>query len=98
MRDVAVAGPHLEARDALVDQERGDQLALAARGVLLAGGGEQNDEVRMVGVADEVLGAVDDEVVALAHRGGLHAAQVRARARLGHRQAIDALAAHAGSR
>ena len=57
-------------------------------------GGEQDDVVGVVGVADEVLGAVDDEVAAALHGRGLHAAQVRAGARLGHRQALDALAAH----
>jgi len=35
-----------------------------SRQVLLAARGEQDDEIGMIGVADEVLGAVDDEVPA----------------------------------
>ena len=31
---------------------------------LLARGGEQNDVIGMIGVADEMLGAVDDEIAA----------------------------------
>ena len=80
---------------ALVDEEGGHLLARPRAAFLDAGGRQQDHEVRVVGMADEMLGAVDDEVVAVAHRGGLHAAQVRAGARLGHRQAVGALAAHA---
>src|SRR2546430_8911123 len=94
MRDVLIPGPDLETWRAGVDQERADEFTLAARGLLLTGGGKQDHEVRMVGVTDEVLGAVDDEVAAPRQCRGLHAAQVRARLRLAHRQALGALAAH----
>ena len=67
MRDIAVAVAHHEARMALVDEEGGDELLLAARRVFLARGGEQDDEVGDIGMADEMLGAVDDEVIALLH-------------------------------
>ena len=70
------------------------ELALAARRVLLARSGKQDDEVGMVGVADEVLGAVDDEVIALLYRARLHAAQIGTGLRLGHGQALDTLAPH----
>ena len=51
------------------------------------------DEVRDVGVADEVLGAVDHVVGAVATREGLHRAHVGAGLGLGHREAVDPLAA-----
>ena len=88
MRDVAVAGPDLEARRALVDQESGHQPAFAARGLFLAGDREQDDEIRVIGMADEVLGAVDDEIRAALDRAGLHAAHIRSGPRLGDRQAF----------
>ncbi len=47
-------------------------------------------------MADEMLGAVEHPVVAILHGGRLHAAQVGAGARLGHRQAVPFLAADAG--
>ena len=67
MRDVAVAVAHGEARRALVDEEGGDLLALAARRLFLAGRHEADGEVGDVGMADEVLRAVEDEVVAVLH-------------------------------
>src|SRR5205085_1159933 len=78
MRDVLVPGPDLETGRAGVDQKGGDEFTLAARGILLAGGGKQDHEVRMVGVTDEVLGAVYDEVAAPRQCRGLHAAQLLA--------------------
>jgi hypothetical protein len=68
---------------------------LPARGVFLAGREIGDHEVGLVGMGDEVLGAVQHPVIAVLHRRCLHAAQVRARARLGHRHAVDLLAAHA---
>ncbi len=59
-----------------VHQEGGDLLALAAGRTLLAGGSEQDDKIRVVGVADEVLGAIDDEIATVGDRRGAHAAQV----------------------
>ena len=56
--------------------------------------GEEDHEVGRVGVADEVLGSRDDPVGAVADRPGAHAAQVRTRLRLGHREALGALAGH----
>ena len=53
-------------------------------------------EIGDVGMADEMLGAVQHPVVAVLHGGRLHAAQVGAGARLGHRQAVPFLAADAG--
>jgi hypothetical protein len=66
--------------------------------VFLAGGGEEDDEVGDVGVADEVLDAVDHPVAVRRDGGGLHAAQVRACAGLGHGQAVGTLARTQGSR
>ena len=48
----------------------------------------------MQAVRDERLGAVDDVVVAVAHGGGRDAAEIRAGARLGHRDRAHELAAH----
>jgi hypothetical protein len=96
VRDVAVTRPHLEAGRAHVDQKRGHELAAASRRLLLARGSEQNHEIRMIDMTDEMLGAVDDEVVALLHGGGLHAAQIGTGLRLAHGQTLDPLTAHGG--
>ena len=93
--DRPVARADLEARGAPVDEEAGDPLLASRPGLLLPGGDEGDDEVGEVRVADEVLGAVDHEVAAVAPREGLHAPHVGARVRLGHREGIDLLAAHA---
>ena len=77
-------------------QKRGDELALAARRVLFARSGKENDKIGVIGMADEMFRAVDDEVAAAPSGAGFHAAQVRARAGLGHRQAFGLLAAHGG--
>src|SRR5690606_9906340 len=87
---------HGEARRSLVDEKGGDLLALAAWAVLLARGHEDDGKSGDVGVADEMLGAVEDPVVAVLTRGGLHAAQIRPRAGLGHGEAVPGLAADAG--
>ena len=82
-----------QAGGVLVDQERGN---LLLRAVPTARGGEQDDKVGHVGVADEVLGAVDDVVVPVpAGRRG-HGADVRAGARFGHRDAVVPLTADGG--
>ena len=73
-----------------VDDEGGDP---AMRSLLAVGGGDQLGVVRLVGAGDEALGAVDDVVVAVAHRGGAHAARIAAGLGLGLRQAPVELAA-----
>ena len=69
-------------------------------GVFHASGGKQHHKIAHIGVADEVLGAVDEVVgvlaTAIARGTGLHAAHVRAGIGLGHGQAIMALAAYGG--
>ena len=90
--DALVAVDHVAPGRVEVDQEAGDQLLRTAAGLLLAAGGEQDDVVGEVGVADEVLGAVDDVVVAVAHGAALHAAHVAAGVGLAHRHAVDAFA------
>ena len=60
---------------------------------LLAAGREEDHVVGEVGVADEVLHAVDHVVVAVAHGAALHAAHVAARVGFAHRHAVHALAA-----
>ena len=64
--------------------------------VLLARRHEDDGEIGDVGVADEMLGAVQHPVVAVLHGGRLHAAQVRTRAGFGHGEAVGLLAANAG--
>ena len=85
--------PHVEARRALVHQERGDALLVALRRLLDAAGGEQHDEIGDIGIGDEMLGAVDDIDVALALGPRLHGAQVGAGVGLRQRQAFHPLAA-----
>ena len=53
----------------------------------------QLHEVRLVGAGDEALGAVDDVVIAVLHRGGAHAAGIGAGVRLGLREGDLLLAA-----
>ena len=55
---------------------------------------EQDDEVGVVGVADEMLGAIDDEVPALLDRSRADGTQVGTGTRLGHRETVDPLAAY----
>ncbi len=94
MRDRIVALADFEARRAAVDEEAGDQLLGPARRVFLAGGDEDDDEIGDVGVRNEVLGAVDDPVVAVLLRKAFHAAHVGAGVRLGHGQRIELVSAH----
>src|SRR5262249_29465588 len=92
MRDGVVAAPDLEARRAAVDEEAGDALLGAGGAALLAGCDEDDDEISDVGMADEVLGAVDDPIAAVAPRMALHAADVGAGIGLGHGERVDLLA------
>ncbi len=73
-----------------VDDEGRDA---ATRALGAVGCGNELRVMRLVGVADEALGAVDDVVIALAHRGGAHAARIAAGFRLGLGQAPVQLAA-----
>ena len=82
------------ARRALVDEESRDELLLAARRLFFAGGGVKNDEVGFIGMADEMLRTVDDEVVAVRARRALHATHVGTDARLRHGHAVRTLAAY----
>ena len=82
------------ARRALVDEEGRDELLLAARRLFFAGGGVKNDKVSFIGMTDEMLRAVDDEVVALRTRRALHATHVGTNTRLRHRHAVGTFATH----
>jgi hypothetical protein len=64
VRDVLVARPHFESRVPMSIKNAVIFLALALRRGLLARGGEQDHVIRVIGMADEMLGAVDDEVPA----------------------------------
>src|SRR5947199_5248981 len=88
MRDIAIAVPDHEARMALVDKEGGDELLLAARSFFFARGGKKNGEVYNIGMADEMLDAIDDEIIAFLNRRAFHAAHIGARTRFGHCQAV----------
>src|SRR5262249_22995651 len=79
-----VAGAELHARRLHVDDEAGDA---AARTFAAIGRGHQLDEIGVAGAGDEALDAVDDVVVAVAHRGGAHAAGIGAGIGLGLREA-----------
>src|SRR5262249_52968384 len=89
MRDRIVAAADLEAGRAAIDEEAGDALLDGAPDLLLAGGDEDDDEVGDVGVADEMLAAVDDPVVAVAPGRAFHAAHVGAGVGLGHGERVD---------
>jgi len=89
------AAPQIETLGAAVDQEGGHPLAWALGGFVEARGGEDDGEIGEGVAADEVLGAVDEVIVAVAFRSGGHRHDVRARPRLGERKALVALAAHA---
>src|ERR1700744_955887 len=78
MRNILVAGPYGEARMPDVDKKGRDLLAGPLRGLLLARSGKQDDEVRVIGAADEMLGAVNDEVPTRFDGSRLHAAKVGA--------------------
>ena len=56
------------------------------------GDGEDDGEIGVAGVADEVLAAVEDEVVAVTHGAGLDRVGVGAGARFGQGEAVDLLA------
>ncbi|MCY1355806.1 hypothetical protein D9M69_422420 [compost metagenome] len=87
---------HGHARGALVHQEGGHRVALLAVVLIGVGDGEDDGEVGMAGMADEVLAAVQHEVVAVAHGAGLDGVGVGAGARFGEGEAVDLLALHAG--
>jgi hypothetical protein len=93
VRDVAVSGADLEAGGPLVHEECRNQFSLAPGSVFLTTGREENYVVRVIRVADEMLGTVDYEIPTPGERRGLHSTYVRARSRFGHRQTVDALAA-----
>src|SRR5262245_59240710 len=93
VRDRRGTAADREARRATVYQERRNCRPFAPGRLLGAGHREHNDEVGDIGVADEVLGAVEYPVVAVPDGPGGHGADVRAGVRLCHRQAVDALAA-----
>ena len=80
------------ARGVAVDQERGHGVALAAVVFVSVSDGEDDGEIGVAGVADEVLAAVEHEVVALTHGAGLDRVGVGARARFGQGEAVDFLA------
>ena len=89
-RIIAVAD--FKTRRAAIDEEAGDLLLRAARCFLLAGGDEDNDEIGDIGMRNEMLGAVDDPVVAIGFGKTFHAAHVGTGVRLGHGKRIEFLA------
>src|SRR4030088_1265947 len=91
MRYRCVAGTDLHARRAAVEQEAGDALLAPLLGGVLTAGRKDDDEVRDVGVADEMLRAVDYPIEAIAARGARHSSHVGTSARLRHRKRVDLL-------
>ena len=83
----------VEARHAVLDEQQAERVGLVA----LAGLDERHDHVGRLAARDERLRAVDDVAALDPLGGGLGAAQVAARARLGHRERAEDLAGrHAG--
>ena len=68
-----VGGAELYARRVHVDEKAGNAAMRALRAV---GRRHQLEEMRLVGAGDEPFGAVDDVMIAVAHRGGAHAAGI----------------------
>ena len=91
-----VALADFKTRRAPVDQETGDLLFGPARSLLLARCNEDDDEIGKVGVTDEMLRAVDDEVTAIRPGKALHAAYVRSGIGLGHGEGVHLLPAYGG--
>ena len=83
-----------EPRGALVDQERADSAPGATRCLVDAGSNEQDHEVGHIGVGGEVLGAVDDPVVAVSDGAGRYSSNIGAGVGLTHREAIEAFASN----
>ncbi len=82
-----------EALHAALDHEQRDALGALGR----VGPGGHDDEVGLVAVGDEGLGAVEDPGVTVADGGRLEGGEVGAAGGLGHRDGADELAArHAG--
>ena len=57
---------------------------------------EQDHEIGDIGVADEMLAAIDHVVAAVTNGAGGHRPDIRARARFGDRKAVHAFAADRG--
>jgi hypothetical protein len=96
LRRTARAALDIEAGRAAIDQESGHQLALAAFALLHPGAGEKDGKIRNHRTADEVLGTIDDEIVAVAFGGGRHRQDVGTSARLGECEDFLFLAGDAG--
>ena len=92
MRNRVVTGAYFEAGRAAIHQEAGNFLFRAPVGLFRAGGDEYDAKICNVGVADEVLGAIDDPVVTVRFCRALHAANIRTGVRFGHGQCIEFLA------
>jgi hypothetical protein len=73
----------LEARQVHIDDE---DAQAAARSFFRIGGGDELQEIGALGMRDEALVAVDEVMIALADRAGLHAAGIAAGFRLGLRE------------
>ena len=89
MRDAPGPAPAGEAGRVKIDKEAADCL-LAAR---FTGRGAQDHEIGDIGMADEMLGPVDDEIIPIPARECAHRADVGACIGFGHGKAIVALAA-----
>ena len=92
----AIALRDVEALLAHVDQERGDALAGTAGGLVDSSHREHDGEVRHHRAGDEVLGAVEDPVVAVTPGTGLHRHDVGPRLGLGEREQLALLRPRAG--
>src|SRR5260370_27240529 len=77
MRHGPISRPNLHAWCSAIDEEARDALLGSPGRFLFTSGDEHDHEIGDVGVADEVLGAVDHPIVAVATSGAGHAADVR---------------------
>ena len=84
---------HAVARGVAGHDEGADALLARVR----VGHREDQEEFAALAAADELLGAVDDELVALAHRAGFQVGRVRAGLRFGQREARVVIAARDGA-
>ena len=79
---------------AAIDKEAGDPFLRTMRCVVDTGGDEDDEEIGVAAAGNEVLGAVQHPVAAVAPRRGTHAAHIRSGIRLGHGKRIHLLAAN----
>ena len=79
VRDRVIARRNFKTRCAPVNQEAGDFLLDTARCLFFTCGNKDNHKIGDIGVANEMLGAIDDPIISIWLGGTLHTAYIRPR-------------------